>query len=66
MLRYENKKTGSVLNIPEDIKIKDVNDYSYLIRMMIYNDERIIKKQVIKLTNSLRNIILDRINNNDK
>lgn len=32
MLRYQNTKTNSLINIPDNIKIKDVDDYAYLIK----------------------------------
>ena len=43
MLRYENRKTNSLINIPEEINLSNIEDYTYLIKMMIYNDEKIIK-----------------------
>lgn len=56
MLRYQNTKTNSLINIPDDIKIKDVDDYAYLIKMMIHNDERLIKQKQQELVNCLTNV----------
>lgn len=52
MLRYQNAKTNSLINIP-DIKIKDVDDYAYLIKMMIYHDECLLKQKQQQLANCL-------------
>ena len=35
MLRYENRKTNSLINIPEEINLSNIEDYTYLIKMMI-------------------------------
>ena len=56
MLRYQNSKTNSLINIPDDIKIKDVDDWAYIIKMMIYNDERLIKQKQQELVNCLTNV----------
>ena len=53
MLRYQNTKTNSLINIPDNTKIKDVDDYAYLIKMMIYHDEWIIKQKNQQLLNCL-------------
>lgn len=56
MLRYENRKTNSLINIPEDINLSNIEDYTYLIKMMIYNDEKIIKNKMQQLVNCLEQI----------
>ena len=56
MLRYENEKTGSLINIPGNINLFDIEDYTYLIKMMIYNDEKIIKNKMQQLVNCLEQI----------
>lgn len=53
MLRYQNTKTNSLINVPDNIKIKDVDDYTYLIKMMIYHDEWLIKQKQQQLVNCL-------------
>lgn len=53
MLRYENRKTNSLINIPEEINLSNIEDYTYLIKMMIYNDEKIIKNKMQQLVNCL-------------
>ena len=56
MLRYENRKTNSLINIPEEINLSNIEDYTYLINMMIYNDEKIIKNKMQQLVNCLEQI----------
>lgn len=56
MLRYENSKTKSLLIVPENITIKEVDDWAYIIKMMIYNDNRIIKDEMQKLIACLNQI----------
>ena len=56
MLRYENRKTNSLINIPEEINLSNIEDYTYLIKMMIYNDEKIIKNKMQQLVNCLEQI----------
>lgn len=56
MLRYENEKTNSLINIPERITLSDIEDYTYLIKMMIYHDEKIIKNKMQQLVNCLEQI----------
>lgn len=56
MIRYQNSKTNSLINIPDDIKIKDVDDYAYLIKLMIYHDEWLIKQEQQRLVNCLTQI----------
>ena len=56
MLRYENKKTNSLINIPEKITLSNIEDYTYLIKMMIYHDEKIIKNKMQQLVNCLAQI----------
>lgn len=56
MLRYENRKTNSLINIPEEINLSNIEDYTYLIKMMIYNDEKIIKNKIQQLVNCLGQI----------
>lgn len=58
MLKYENKKTGSVFNIPGEIKIEDMNSWNYCIKRMIENDKKLIKKQTTKLATTLKNILI--------
>ena len=53
MLRYQNTKTNSLINIPDNIKIKDVDDYAYLIKMMIHHDEQLLKNKQQQLLNCL-------------
>lgn len=53
MLEYKNKKTGSLWHMPGDIRINEMDDYSHLIKLMIYNDNRIIKKKMQELANCL-------------
>lgn len=55
MLQYKNSKTNSLIQIPE-LTLKDVNDYTYLIKIMIYNDERLIKNKMQKLANCLSQV----------
>ncbi len=62
MLRYENRKTNSLINIPEEINLSNIEDYTYLIKMMIYNDEKIIKNKMQQLVNCLEQIKNRRIN----
>lgn len=57
MLEYKNKKTGSLLHMPGEISINEMDDYSYLIKMMIYNDNRIIKNKMQGLVNCLTQVI---------
>lgn len=56
MLQYKNTKTNSFINIPDNIKLKDVDDYAYLIKMMIYHDEFLIKDKAQKLANCLTQV----------
>lgn len=56
MLRYENRKTNSLINIPEEMNLSNIEDYTYLIKMMIYNDEKIIKNKMQQLVNCLEQI----------
>ena len=56
MLRYENKKTGTLLNIPEEQRIEDVDDWMYIIKMLVYNDKRLIKEKMTNLVNVLSKI----------
>lgn len=56
MLRYQNTKTNSLISIPDNIKIKDVDDYAYLIKMMIYHDEWLIKQKQLQLANCLKQV----------
>ena len=56
MLRYENRKTNSLINIPEEINLSNIEDYTYLIKIMIYNDEKIIKNKMQQLVNCLEQI----------
>lgn len=56
MLRYENRKTNSLINIPEEINLSNIEDCTYLIKMMIYNDEKIIKNKMQQLVNCLEQI----------
>lgn len=56
MLRYENRKTNSLINIPEEITLSNIEDYTYLIKMMIYHDEKIIKNKMQQLVNCLEQI----------
>lgn len=53
MLEYKNSKTGSLWHMPGDIRINEMDDYSHLIKLMIYNDNRIIKKKMQELANCL-------------
>ena len=53
MLQYKNTKTNSLFNVPDNLKIQDVDDWAYVIKMMIYNDERLIKNATQKLANCL-------------
>ena len=56
MLRYENKKTGSLLIIPDEQTLSSIEDYSYLLKIMIYNDERIIKNTMTDLVRVLQEV----------
>lgn len=56
MLRYKNTKTGSLMEIPDNITISEVDDYAYLMKMMIYNDNRIVKQKMQGLVNCLEEI----------
>lgn len=56
MLRYENRKTNSLINIPEEITLSNIEDYTYLIKMMLYHDEKIIKNKMQQLVNCLEQI----------
>ena len=56
MLKYENKKTGSLLIIPENQILSSIEDDMYLIKMMIYNDERIIKNKIKNLVTVLKGV----------
>ena len=53
MLEYKNKKTESLWRMPGEISIKEMDDYSYLIKLMIYNDNRIVKSKMQGLVNCL-------------
>lgn len=53
MLEYKNSKTNSLLRIPNEQSIADIDDYAYLIKMMIYQDKKIIKNEIQKLANCL-------------
>ena len=55
MLRYENKKTGSLLNFPDEQTISGIDDVAYLIKIMIWNDERVMKNNITKLVTVLKN-----------
>ena len=39
--------------MPGEISIKEMDDYSYLIKLMIYNDNRIVKSKMQGLVNCL-------------
>lgn len=39
--------------MPGEISISEMDDYSYLIKLMIYNDNRIVKNKMQELTNCL-------------
>lgn len=56
MLRYENRKTNSLINIPEEINLSNIEDYTYLIKMMIYNDEKLVKNKIRQIVNCLEQI----------
>ena len=56
MLKYENCKTKSLLNVPGNLKISEVDDWAHVIKMMIWNDERLVKHQMTKLAISLNNL----------
>ena len=56
MLRYQNTKTKSLINVPDNIKIKDVDDWAYIIKMMIYHDELLIKQKQQQLVNCLTQV----------
>ena len=56
MFRYQNTKTNSLISIPDNIKIKDVDGYAYLIKMMIYHDEWLIKQKQQELVNCLTQV----------
>ncbi len=56
MLRYENEKTGSLINIPGNINLFDIEDYTYLIKMMIYHDEKLVKNKIRQIVNCLEQI----------
>lgn len=53
MLEYRNTKTNSLIHIPDDLKLSDVDNYAYLIKMMIYHDNYLIKDKMQKLVNCL-------------
>lgn len=53
MLEYKNTKTNSLIHIPDNIKLSDVDNYAYLIKMMIYHDNYLIKDKMQKLVNCL-------------
>ena len=53
MLEYKNTKTNSLISIPDNIKLSDVDNYAYLIKMMIYHDNYLIKDKIQKLANCL-------------
>lgn len=55
MLRYENKKTGSLLIIPKN-SLSSIEDDTYLVKIMVFNDERIIKKRMTELATVLRSV----------
>lgn len=52
----KTKKTGSLLNVPGEQKISEIDDWGQIIKLMIYNDERIIKSNLKKLATVLNNI----------
>ena len=56
MLRYQNTKTNSLINVPYNIKISEVNDYAYLIKMMIQHDEWLIKQKQQELASCLTQV----------
>lgn len=56
MLRYENKKTGSLLIIPESQNLSSIEDDVHLLKIMIYNDERIIKNRITELVAVLKEV----------
>lgn len=56
MLEYRNSKTDSLIRIPDDLELQDIDDYAYLIKMMIYNDKRLIKNKIQKLVNCLSQV----------
>lgn len=56
MLRYENRKTNSLINIPEEINLSNIEDYTYLIKMMIYHDEKLVKNKIRQIVNCLEQI----------
>lgn len=56
MIEYQNTKTNSLIRIPENIKIQDVDDYSYLIKRMIHHDNCLIKNRAQKLVNCLTQV----------
>lgn len=53
MLEYKNNKTGSLWRMPGEISLSEMDDYSHLIKLMIYNDNRIVKNKMQELTNCL-------------
>ena len=65
MLRYQNTKTNSLINIPDDIKISNVDDYAYLIKMMIYHDEWLVKQKIQELVNCLEQVKQRKENKDD-
>lgn len=66
MLKYENCKTKSLLNVPGNLKMSEVADWAYIIRMMIWNDERLVKHQMTKLATSLNNLKTIKLENYKK
>ena len=55
MLKYENKKTGSLLIIPEN-SLSSIEDDMYLLKIMVYNDRRIIKNKMTDLVTVLQEV----------
>ena len=56
MFMYKNEKTGSLLSVPGTQKISEIDDWAYITKMMIYNDERLIKNNMQKLVNCLQQV----------
>lgn len=57
MLKYENKRTGSLLIIPENPTMQSVEDDVELLRIMVKNDMRIIKKRNERFSDSFTKCI---------
>ena len=53
MLEYKNNKMGSLWRMPGEISLSEMDDYSHLIKLMIYNDNRIVKNKMQALANCL-------------